>query len=129
MFDLPGDVTLGHLLSDFASAGKVIAAICHGPVGFIGARRADGFPLVAGKTMTAFTNEEEAATGLDRLMPFLLESRLREMGARFIARPAGFDHIEVDGTLITGQNPRSSRSLALAVLEALKDRSRKLETY
>jgi putative intracellular protease/amidase len=121
MFDLPSNITLGRLLSDFAQQGKVIAAVCHGPAGFIGARRADGTPLVAGKRLTAFTNEEEAATGLDRLMPFLLESRLCELGARFIAQPTWSEHIEVDGTLITGQNPQSSRSLALAMLEVLKN--------
>jgi putative intracellular protease/amidase len=120
MFDLPGHVTLGRLLSDFALQGKIIAAVCHGPAGLIGARRADGAPLVTGKTITAFTNEEESATGLDGLMPFLLESKLRELGARFIVKPRWSDHVEVDGKLITGQNSQSSRSIAQAVLEALK---------
>ncbi|WP_376796605.1 type 1 glutamine amidotransferase domain-containing protein [Thermogemmatispora sp.] len=119
MFDLAEDTTLHHLLGDFEQQGKVIAAVCHGPAGLVGAKRADGQPLVAGKTITAFTDEEERATGLDKFMPFLLESRLRELGANFVTRPNWSDHVERDGRLITGQNPQSSASIARAVIEAL----------
>ncbi|WP_297162635.1 type 1 glutamine amidotransferase domain-containing protein [Thermogemmatispora sp.] len=119
MFDLAEDTTLHRLLADFERQGKIIAAVCHGPAGLVGARRDDGQPLVAGKTITAFTDEEERATGLDKFMPFLLETRLRELGANFVARPNWSDHVERDGRLITGQNPQSSASIARAVIEAL----------
>jgi len=46
----------------------------------------------------------ETAEGL----PFLLEDRLRELGATFVAEPKWADHVERDGMLITGQNPQSS---------------------
>jgi putative intracellular protease/amidase len=120
MFDLPGNTTLHQLLGDFASTDKVIAAVCHGPAGLVGARLADGTPLVAGKTITGFTNDEEHTVGLDKLVPFLLESRLRELGGRFVVQPNWSDHVEQDGKLITGQNPQSSRSIARAVIEALQ---------
>jgi putative intracellular protease/amidase len=120
MFDLPENTTLQHLLSEFASQDKVIAAVCHGPAGLVEARLANETPLVAGKTITAFTNNEERAAELDQSMPFLLESRLRELGGNFIAQPNWSDHIERDGKLITGQNPQSSASVAKAVIEALQ---------
>ena len=120
MFDLPENTTLQHLLGDFADEDKVIAAVCHGPAGLVGARLADGTPLVAGKTITAFTDNEERAAELDRFMPFLLESRLRELGGRFVAQPNWSDHVERDGKLITGQNPQSSGSIAKTVIEALQ---------
>jgi putative intracellular protease/amidase len=119
MFDLPDNGTLQRLLADFAQTGKVIGAVCHGPAGFVGVRLADGSPLVAGKTLTAFTDSEEQAVALDTLMPFLLESRLRELGARFVAEPDWANHVERDGTLITGQNPQSSGSVARAVIDAV----------
>lgn len=121
MFDLPGNATLQRLLGDFAAADKVIAAVCHGPVGLVGATLADGTPLVAGKRLTAFTDAEERAANLADQMPFLLESRLRELGAAFVAAPNWTDHSEQDGRLITGQNPQSSRSVARAILAALAD--------
>ncbi len=119
MFDLPGNIFLQKILADFASANKVIGAACHGPAGFVGVHLANGKPLVAGKIITAFTNEEERAAGLDALMPFLLETRLRELGGYVVVRPNWEDHVECDGKLITGQNPQSSRSVAQAVIDAL----------
>ena len=120
MFDLPENTTLQHLLGEFASQDKVIAAVCHGPAGLVGAHLANGTPLVAGKTITAFTNSEERAAELDQSMPFLLESRLRALGGNFIAQPNWSDHVERDRKLITGQNPQSSASVAKAVIEALQ---------
>src|SRR5690606_41548412 len=61
----------------FYESGRVVAAVCHGPAGLLGATLSGGAPLVRGKRVTGFTNEEERATGLDTLMPFLLEDRLR----------------------------------------------------
>jgi putative intracellular protease/amidase len=120
MFDLSEDATLESLLGDFARQDKVIASVCHGLAGLVKARRTDGMPLVAGKTITSFTNNEEYSGGLDSLMPFLLETRLRELGANFVVQPKWSDHIECDGKLITGQNPQSSRSAARAIIEALQ---------
>ena len=119
MFDLPNNETLQRLLADFADTGKVIGAVCHGPAGLVGIRLSNGQPLVAGKTITAFTNAEEQAAGFNHLMPFLLETRLRELGGRFIVWPKWSKHVERDGNLITGQNPQSSAAVAQAIIEAL----------
>lgn len=77
-----------------------------------------------GRKVTGFTNAEEQAVELDKLMPFLLESRLRELGAEFDAASNWSDHVIVDGKLITGQNPQSSGSAAKAVIDALVASSR-----
>jgi putative intracellular protease/amidase len=119
MFDLPENADLGRLLREFHDAGKIIAAVCHGPVGLVGATLADGTPLVQNKILTAYTHSEEIAAKLDKEVPFILEQRLRELGAVFIAHENKADHIERDGKLITGQNPNSSASIALALVTAL----------
>ncbi|MDD2466793.1 MAG: type 1 glutamine amidotransferase domain-containing protein [Desulfuromonadaceae bacterium] len=120
MFDLPNDQNLKSLLNQFAKADKVIAAVCHGPAGFVGAKRTDGSPLVAGKTITSFTDEEEAAAELGKEVPFLLESKLREEGAKFVTGAKWASHAEVDGKLVTGQNPASSEAVANEVIKVLK---------
>ncbi|GGA00574.1 hypothetical protein GCM10008018_53600 [Paenibacillus marchantiophytorum] len=74
-----------------------------------------------GKRITAFTDSEEKAAGLDRYMPFLLESKLRQAGSNFAAAPDWSDHFEVDGILITGQNPQSTLSVAKAVITKLNE--------
>jgi putative intracellular protease/amidase len=120
MFDLPNDQNLQRLLNQFAKADKLIAAVCHGPAGLVGAKKADGSPLVAGKTITAFTDEEEGAAELGKEMPFLLESKLRAEGAKFVAGKKWAAHAEVDGNLVTGQNPASSAAVANAMVKILK---------
>lgn len=119
MFDLPKNKKLQELLRDFYEGDKIVAAVCHGPAGLVGATLSNGRPLVAGKRVNAFTDREEAVTGLEPLLPFLLESKMRDLGAIFVAAPNWSTHHEVDGNLITGQNPQSTLAVAKAVIEKL----------
>jgi putative intracellular protease/amidase len=80
---------------------------------------------VAGKRVAAFTNEEEKAGKLDTVMPFLLETRLREQGARHESGPLWGSFTVRDGNLITGQNPASSVATAREVITALREKSEK----
>jgi len=118
MFDFPNNTALQQILAAAQRDGKIIAAVCHGPAGFVNVKRDDGQPLVAGKRLTAFTDAEEREVKLDHAMPFLLESTLREEGGNVTTASNWADHIEEDGNLITGQNPQSSRSVARAVIRA-----------
>lgn len=119
MFDLPENPDLQRLLQEFHAAGKIIAAVCHGPAGLVNATLADGTPLVKGKVLTSYTYSEEVAAKLDQEVPFILEHRLRELGAEFIPGKNKADHVEHDGNLITGQNPNSSSSIARTLVAAL----------
>ncbi|TYO98166.1 putative intracellular protease/amidase [Geothermobacter ehrlichii] len=121
MFDFPECPELQVLLRTHFANGSLVAAVCHGPAGLVGVDLDDGSPLVAGRRLTAFTDAEERAVELDGLMPFLLESELRERGADFVAGEAWRSHVEIDGNLITGQNPASSAAAAEAVLQRLPD--------
>jgi putative intracellular protease/amidase len=121
MFDLPHQPQLMALLGAFADIDKLIAAVCHGPAGLVGAKRADGRYIVDGKTLTSFLDDEERAAQLDKDMPFLLETELRKQGALFKTAALWSDHVERDGNLITGQNPASSASTARAVIARLGD--------
>ncbi|HKU80628.1 MAG TPA: type 1 glutamine amidotransferase domain-containing protein [Candidatus Tumulicola sp.] len=124
MFDLAASVPLKTLLSEFDAQGKIVASVCHGPAAFVDAIRS-GEPrtLVAGRTLTCFTDAEERATGLADSMPFLLATKLREQGATVVESANWKEHVEVDGTWITGQNPQSSAGAARAVVEALRVRA------
>ena len=121
MFDLPGDPEVRRLVAEFAQAGKVLASVCHGPACLVGAMLRDGTPVVKGRKVTAFTDEEERAVELDGQMPFLLETRLRELGAQFVPAENWQDNVVVDDRLVTGQNPQSSASAARAVIRLLSE--------
>lgn len=122
MFDYPESAELARLVERFDRAGKVVAAVCHGPAGLVGAKKADGSPFVAGRRLAAFTNSEERAVGLDQAVPFLLETRLRELGALHDGAADFKAHAVRDGRLVTGQNPASAVPAAQLVLEALESR-------
>ncbi|SDW23533.1 Putative intracellular protease/amidase [Marininema mesophilum] len=121
MFDLPKSEGLQQLLRDFYEAGKIVSAVCHGPAGLVGATLSNGQPLVAGKRVNTFTDREELEAGVEPYMPFHLESKLRDLGAIFVAAPNWSSHVEIDGNLITGQNPQSTVVVAEAVLSQLED--------
>jgi putative intracellular protease/amidase len=125
LVDLADDPRAAALVTRLAAGGAVVAALCHGPAALLGARTQDGAALVAGRKVTAFTNGEEALGGLQAVVPFLLETRLREAGALFEhALLPGGSHIVRDGDLLTGQNPASSAALARCLIEALGERQR-----
>ena len=121
MWDLPDSAALSIRLGQAYDSGKVVAAVCHGPAGFVGAKRADGSPLVRGKRISAFTNAEEEAMGLTKAVPFLLETRLAELGAHIESGPRFKPFAVRDGKLVTGQNPASSEKMAELVLSAARD--------
>lgn len=122
MFDYPQNEALARLVSRFEADGKVVAAVCHGPAGLVGARKVDGTPLVAGRRVAAFTDSEERAVGLADAVPFLLETRLKELGARHESVPDFQPFALRDGNLVTGQNPASAGPMAKLVMEALSER-------
>lgn len=119
MWDLPCNAALATLISQMWRNGKVVGSVCHGAAGLLSAVEVDGQPLVAGKRITAFTDAEEDAAGLTDAVPFLLESRLRELGALFENAGTFEPYAIADGRLVTGQNPASSEATARLVLDAV----------
>ncbi|MBT2256494.1 type 1 glutamine amidotransferase domain-containing protein [Priestia megaterium] len=119
MFDLPDNQTLQALIREVYEGDKVVAAVCHGPAGLVSVTLSDGKPLVEGKDVAAFTDDEERETTLDQFMPFLLEKRLRELGANVVTAPNWTDNVQRSGNLITGQNPQSTISVAKEVVNQL----------
>ena len=124
MWDLPRSNALARLAGTLFDSGKVVAAVCHGPAGLVAARRADGRPVVEGRRVNAFTNAEEAAMGLTAVVPFLLETRLRELGGVFEGGPDFRSYAVCDANLVTGQNPASAAAVAAHVIDVVRERAR-----
>lgn len=124
MWDFAQSDALARVVGQAYDSGAVIGAVCHGPAGLVSAKHSNGRPLVEGMRVNAFTNAEEEAVGLTNIVPFLLESRLRELGARFEGAPNFQAKAVRDGRLVTGQNPRSAGPVADEMLRALATRQR-----
>lgn len=120
MWDMPDNAASIALIEAFVKADKPVGAVCHAPVALVNVRGKDGEYLVKGKRVTGFTNDEEAAVGLTAVVPFLLEDRLRERGGIFGRTASWAPYVQVDGKLVTGQNPASSEPAAEEILKLLR---------
>jgi putative intracellular protease/amidase len=118
MWDFPEDGQLAGIVGDVYRSG-VVAAVCHGAAGLLAAVTDDDRPIVAGRTVTAFSDDEEVIVGADKVIPFSLQQRLGTLGAVVeVGEPFG-THVRRDGQLITGQNPASSAAVAAETVSAL----------
>lgn len=122
MFTFRDDKTLHQAIRAFWKAEKVVAAYCHGVAALVDCDLDDGTPVVAGRTVTGFSNVEEdysdQAAGV-QIMPWRAEDALREQGANYISAGLFKSFAVRDGRLITGQQQYSSRKVAQAVIAAL----------
>lgn len=116
LWDLAEDRTSISLVEMMYAAGKTVAAVCHAPAVFRHTEAPDGSPLVEGKSVTGFSNSEEAAVELTNIVPFLLEDELQIIGANYSKSSDWHPYVVTDGNLITGQNPASSEGVAQALL-------------
>ena len=118
MWDLAESPVSIALIESFYNSGKPVALVCHAP-GVLRHVTYKGEPLVKGKRVTGFTNEEEEEVQLTKVVPFLVEDELKRLGAVFEKVPNWQPFSIVDGRLITGQNPASSTSAAHALLRVV----------
>lgn len=119
LWDLAEDIDSKSLIEAFAASDRPIGAVCHAPAVFKHTRTADGEPLVAGRTVTGFTNTEEEGVGLTDVVPFLVEDMLKANGASYQKGEDWASFVVVDGKLVTGQNPASSEEAARKLLALL----------
>ncbi|SDY32082.1 Putative intracellular protease/amidase [Jannaschia faecimaris] len=119
MWDFADNADIARLVSGIYAKEGVVGAVCHGPAGLLGATKPDGSPLVAGLRVNGFTDSEEHAVGLTDQVPYLLETRLRELGGKF-DNGADWDAFAVtDSRLVTGQNPQSAEKVGAQMVDAL----------
>jgi len=120
MWDFPDSEQIASITSKIYEQNGVVSAVCHGPAGLVNVKLSNGKYLIDGKKVSAFTNEEEKAVKLDTVVPFLLESKLKERGAEFEQSGNWQKQVSVDGRLVTGQNPQSAKAVGEKTLEKLK---------
>jgi len=117
LWDLSEDANSNTLIETFAASDRPVGAVCHAPAVLRHPKGADGKPLVSGRTVTGFTNSEEAGVGLTEVVPFLVEDMLKANGGNYRKGEDWASFVVVDGKLVTGQNPASSAEAARKLLE------------
>lgn len=120
MFDFRGNADLQRLVREFYASGRYVTGVCHGVAGLVDVVDAAGQLIVKGKRVTGFSNFEDGLAGAKALMPFLLEDALEANGAKYVKNLVPFtSRVEVDGSLITGQNPQSATGVGEELVQRL----------
>ena len=122
LWDLATDVISIALIENFYKNNKPVAFVCHAPAALLKVKAPDGEPLVKGKDVTGFSDTEEEAVKLTKVVPFLLEDELKKLGALYSRGADWSSYVKADGLLITGQNPASSEAVARLLLKAINDK-------
>ncbi len=120
LWDLATDESSIKLIEAFYNNQKPIAFVCHAPAALVNVKAMNGEPIVKGKHVTGFSNTEEEAVQLTKVVPFLLEDELTKQGAHYSKGADWASYVKHDGLLITGQNPGSSEDAAKLLLKTLE---------
>ncbi|MDH6591190.1 putative intracellular protease/amidase [Variovorax sp. TBS-050B] len=120
MWDFPTSPDVQRVTREIHEAGGVVGAVCHGPAALVNVKLGNGEYLVAGRNLSAFTDDEERAVKLEQVVPFLLASTLVQRGARHHPAPDWTPKVVVDGRLVTGQNPQSAAGVGAAMRDLLQ---------
>ncbi|MBX3240954.1 MAG: type 1 glutamine amidotransferase domain-containing protein [Chitinophagaceae bacterium] len=121
MYDFPDDTTLQTIIRQHYENNKIVAAVCHGVGGLLNVKLSDGEYLIKDKTITGFNWFEESLARRKKEVPFNLEAELKQRNSNYKkAFIPMTSKVLVDGNLITGQNPFSSKEIAKVVMRQLK---------
>lgn len=135
-WDLSTSQELGEGITQAFLAGKQLGSVCHGGLGFINAKKADGSLLVNGTRMTAVSDKQVEFLGKVKnwTEPYRPEGELRKRGAVYekhsglieiTASDVVVDDLTSDGRIITGQNQNSACGVAQAHLDRLEQDAQK----
>ena len=119
LWDFAENSAIQRVTREIYEHGGIVAAVCHGSAALVNVKLSDGKFLVDGKKMAAFTNNEESDVQATEIVPFLLETALKNHGANHISAANWSNHVEIDGKLVTGQNPASAACVGAEIVKLL----------
>lgn len=122
MWDVPDSTGLQAITRHLWEEGAIVSAIGHGCCGLLKTRLSNGTLLIAGRHITGLSWTEDTLLRVSRHLPYRIEAKLMQLGARYDKALLPFaSHVVLDGQLVTGQNPRSARDTAQLVVELVRN--------
>ncbi len=119
LYDFPSNPHLISLAETIWARGGVVSAFCHGPAGITELRDPNGEYLVKGRNVTSFSRAEETFYGMTLEVPYVIQNRLEDHGAKYTCYGIDQGYVVRDGRLVTGQNWYSAQLVANSVADAL----------
>ena len=110
----------------YEQQGGIISAVCHGSIGIANLKTRDGKYLVAGKSINGFPDLfENKARAYFAEFEHSVEALLKLRGAKFQYSEEGWDgYYQVDGRIITGQDPSSATKVAELIIKQLNTKNK-----
>lgn len=118
MVDLLHNPHVKHAVAEVHEGGRVVGAVCHGPVALMNVQLTNGMTFLEGRHVAAFTEAEERGYS-DKDVPFMLDAGVVREGARHSHAAPFQEHVVIDDRLVTGQNPASAAGVAKAMMQVL----------
>jgi putative intracellular protease/amidase len=117
LFDLPNEHAINEIVQEiYPRREGFIAAIGHGLAALLNVKTEKGELWLRGKRVTCQTLEEEKELKLERALPFMIEEKLKQIGAKFEKANKFQPHVVEDERLITAQNNYSTKEWVEAIL-------------
>jgi len=127
LFDLPEALkNMGQLLHKIYYDNRgVVAAIGHGIAAFLDIpkvghgqeQEAAKNYWIKGKKLTCISKEEDREMNLEKMLPFILEDKVRERGANYQKKNKFESNVVVDERFVTAQNPQSVKDWVKKIME------------
>lgn len=123
MFGTYNDSKLLKIAADIYENNGIVSAVCHGTAGIANIKLSNGEFLVWDKRVNGFPDVfENKDREYFQQFPFSIQEQIVRNGGMFSYSQNGWDgFLEVDGRLITGQDPTSAAPVARAVIKYLND--------
>ncbi len=119
IWDFPNDSKMQKVAKEIYENGGIVSAVCHGLAGLLNIKLSNGKNLIEGVKVTGFSNTEEEAVGVTKLVPYLTETELVNRGANYVKGADWSEFAVAEKRIITGQNPSSGAAVAREVLKVL----------
>ena len=121
MADMVSNPLVKDTIREVYENGKIVGAVCHGPVALLNVILSNGSNLLEGKKINSFTEAEEHIDKhlLGDVIPFMLDAELKKQGAIFSNTTPFEPYVVADGNLVTGQNPASASLVALEMIDLM----------
>jgi len=120
MFNVPKNKEIQKIAMDiYERQNGVISAVCHGTAGIVFLKKANGEYVVKNKRVNGFPEDHEKKDrAYFKSFPFLIGETIEKHGGKFFHSNSPLEaHVEVDGRLVTGQNPASVPKLVNEVIK------------
>lgn len=119
IWDFPNDSKMQEVAKNIYENGGIVSAVCHGLAGLLNIKLSNGKNLIEGVKVTGFSNTEEEAVGVTKLVPYLTEAELVKRGANYVKASDWAEFAVTEKRIVTGQNPASGAAVAREVLNIL----------